>query len=89
MDRRNTGQWIILKRPTIRERANEFAVDVDRASAHAGDDLVLLQVRAAHADENHVLFGQRIVQDADDLDLEALRLGPFEHRQAIAFHARG
>ena len=88
MDGRDTGDRIVLKRPTISEGADEFVVDIDWAAAHAGDDFVFFEVRAAHADENHVLFRKRILQHAGDFHFEAFRLRPLEHRETITFHAR-
>ena len=38
-------------------------------------------------DQNQLVPRTKVLQDVDDLDVEALRLRPFEHRQAVTLHA--
>ena len=54
----------------VAESADQLAVDVDGAAAHAGDDASVLRLFAVQASEDHVLAGaDGILQHAKDFDV--------------------
>ena len=53
----DAAQRIARERPAERERADQLAVDVDRAAAHAGGDAVVLHAAALRAGEDHRALG--------------------------------
>ncbi len=79
---------ILGEGPTVCQRPDELAVDVDRAAAHAGDDSGVLEPGARHARQDHVLPGRDPFDGPDDLDVEALNtLAVAEVAQAVALHS--
>ena len=73
----------------VRDRADQPAVDVDRAAAHAGDDAGFGERPAFEPREDQVaLRALDVAQHAEDVDLEVLQLGALEDRAADADHAR-
>ena len=87
MDGGDAGNRVVFKGPAVGEGADEFAVDVNGTATHAGDNFVVFEVGAAHFDEDHVLFGHGVFEDADDFDFEALGFCAVEDGEAVAFHA--
>ena len=88
LDRRDAAEWLLGKAPGVGDRTDQLAVDVDRASAHAGDDAAELDARILGADEDDVLLGQEVVHHGDHPHLERLGFGPLEDRQRLSDHPR-
>ncbi len=86
VDRRDAADRLLGELPAVGERADHFAVDVDRRAAHAGDDPRAVRHRIGDARDDHVLIGSDVRHHPDDLDVEPLQLVPFEDRDAVAFH---
>jgi hypothetical protein len=64
----------------VAQCAGEFAVDVERAAAHAGDRAHLLHARIGElADDERLAGTERVAQDTGDLDLEGLGLRALEN----------
>ena len=71
-----------------RERANQFAVDVDRAAAHPGDDTRLLHFVAQQANQDHVLLRpDGVLQYADHFEIDLFHLVALEDRVGHTLHA--
>ena len=57
----------------VAERAGEFAVDVERAAAHAGDGAHFLDARIGEfADDQGFAGAEGVLEDAGDFDGEGL-----------------
>ena len=68
--------------------ADEAAVDVDRAAAHAGDDAGLGQRSALEPGQNQIApRAHDVLDDAEDVGLEFLDLRAVEDGAADADHA--
>ncbi len=78
LDGRDAGDGFLGElADAVGERANQLAVDVDGAAAHAIDDAGVFGLGAVELGENEVLAGAaRAAQDAEDLDLHGLGSGP-------------
>jgi len=87
MYRLDTRDRLGCKRKRKRDCAHEFAVHIDRASAHAGNDPGSCQRAAGKAGEDHVLLGGEVFQNAKQFNVELLNFGPLKDRSADAFHA--
>jgi hypothetical protein len=92
LDRLHPADRIFHQRPAVGECADHpllavVVLEIDRRAAHAGDAAGVLEVRAFAGDQHHIVLRVEIVQDGEDLDLEALDLRPFEDRQPVPFHA--
>jgi hypothetical protein len=70
----------------VGHRADELAVDVDRAAAHAGDDPALVQFRREQLGDDQVLVGSELVKDAQHLEFEGFDGAALEDGFALAFH---
>jgi hypothetical protein len=72
----------------VAERAGEFAVDVERAAAHAGDGAHVLHARVGETAEDERFAGaEGVADDAGDLDREGLRRVALENRPDFAGRA--
>src|SRR5437867_3339975 len=78
---------LLSERPGKRDGAEQFAFDVDRASAHAGDDPRVLELTAPESDQHRIATGTGISLHAKHFDVEFFNLGPVHHRLAIAPHS--
>ena len=88
LDRRDAADRFARKRPSISQRSDELPVHVDRAAAHACDDSRAVDRLAQNAGENQILLGRVALQEADDLDLEALNsFSVAEVREPVALHS--
>ena len=89
-DRRDAGDRLLGERAeAIGDRADQLAIDVDRAAAHARDDARVLHLVTVQPGDDHVLLGSDgVLQDAEDLDVELLESVPFEHGPGRALHPR-
>ncbi len=71
------------------ECAHQFAVNVNRAAAHAGDHARVFGLLPAEAHQDDVALGAvDVAHDAQDLDVHRLRLHTLEYGVGDAFHAR-
>ena len=87
-DWRDAAKRLFRKAPRVGDGADQLAVDVDGAAAHAGDDAAEFDARVLGAYQNDVLLRQEVAHDGHDADLEGLRLGPLKHRQGLPHHPR-
>ena len=74
-ERRDAGDRLLAEGPGVGDGAEQLAVDVDRAAAHAGDDAGLVQVQAGQPAQDQVAAGAGVLQDAEHLGVERLDLG--------------
>jgi len=88
LDRCHPGQRLVLETPTVGDRSHQAVTDIHGTAAHAGDDLVLLQVGTTHSHQDHVLLGKHLGKHTDHLHLEPLRLGTAKNREPVTGHAR-
>ena len=73
----------------IRHGADQAAVDIDRAAAHAGDDAGVGERAALEPREDQIAArADDVAQDAKDVDLELVEPIALEYRPADADHAR-
>jgi hypothetical protein len=69
--------------------ADQLAVDVERAAAHAGDGAHQLDPRVGEFAEDHALARpERVAEHAGDLDREGLGVAALEDGPDLALHAR-
>jgi hypothetical protein len=72
-----------------RESACKFAIEVDGAAAHAGDDTSVLDFGAFELDEDDgLLRTEKVVQDAEDFEIEFFDLIAREDGVGVTLHAR-
>ena len=73
-----------MEAPRVGDGADELAVNIDGAAAHAGDDTaVVLHHRAVDdAGEDLVTAQIGVSQDAEDFEVELLDLDAVEHAAA-------
>ena len=72
----------------VRHGADEPAVDVDRAAAHAGDDAGVGERPAFEPRENQIAVrADDVLEHAENVDLELLDAGALEYRPADRDHA--
>src|SRR4051812_35313409 len=75
------------RRPAIGVRAGEAtAIEINGAAAHTADVLRDVQARMRRLDEDQLLRGAKVMENADHLDVEALRLRPMEDGEAVPLH---
>ena len=76
-NRRDAGDRFLAElADAIGERAEQLAVDIDRAAAHAGNHPRVFGLGADEPGEDHVLSGtEGVVQQAEDFDLHRFGLG--------------
>jgi hypothetical protein len=73
LDRRDAGDRLRAEDPAVGVGADHLAVQVDRAAAHARDDVRRVEARVVRRlDQDEILVGPEVLQDADDLDVELL-----------------
>ena len=70
-----------------RNRANQLAVDVHRAAAHAAGDVSAYRLAAHFTQDDVLVRPPEVLLDAQDLDGHSFRLGAGEHRPGHALHA--
>src|SRR5690606_505634 len=87
-DRRHARDRVATVGPAVRVRARQPAIEVDRAAAHPGHDVRVLQNGVLGADQDEVLIGPEVVEDVDHLDVEALGGRTAEDREPVAAHPR-
>src|ERR1019366_3584658 len=87
--RSDTGDRLLGKLAnTISDGADEFAVNVNRAAAHACDHAEVLNFLAMQPGQNDVGFrAGQIAQDAEDLGFHRFRRDAFEDGIGHAMHA--
>ncbi len=72
-----------------RQSAREFTVQIDGAAAHSGDHSGVFDLWPLQLHENDGLFGaEKIVQNADDFQIELLDLIARKNRVGVPLHAR-
>src|ERR1039457_4472453 len=81
------GDGVLGKREGHCHRPDEFAVDVNRAPAHALHDAGVFQRSAGEAGEDEGFLGADIVEHAQDFDLEVLDFVPVIDCAAGAAHS--
>ncbi len=88
-NRCNAGNWLFRETAErVRHRADQFAVDVDGAAAHAGDHAGMRERPAFELGENQISpRPDHVLQDADDVRPEFFDMGAIEHRVSDADHA--
>jgi hypothetical protein len=89
LDGRDAGDGLLAElSDAIAERADELAVDIDGAAAHACDDAGVLGFRAVQAGKDKVLSGaDGVVEHAEDLDGQWLGHHALEDRVGDAGEA--
>jgi hypothetical protein len=89
VNRRDAGNRFLRERTErVRHGANQSAVDVDRAAAHAGDDAGVRERPAFELGQDQVpVRADYIFEYADDVRLELLDVGAVEDGPADADHA--
>jgi hypothetical protein len=89
-DRGDAGDRFLRERADgVGHRADEAAVDVDGAAAHAGDHARFGQRASFEPREDQVALRRlHVLEHAKDVDLEVLHLGALEDRAAGADHSR-
>ena len=71
-----------------RQRTGELAFEIDGAAAHAGDDASVLHLGAFELDEDDgLLRAEKIVEDAEDFEIEFFDLVAGEDGVGVALHA--
>ncbi len=88
-DRRDAGDRLLRKAAErVRHGADQAAVDVDRAAAHAGDDAGVGERSAFELGENQVAVRpDDVLEDADDVGLEFFDVRAVEYGATDADHA--
>ena len=83
------GDRLRRERPDrVRHRADQPAVDVNRAAAHPGGDAGFRQRTALEPRQDQIAVRPLdVAQHADDVRLELLEVGALEHRAADADHS--
>jgi hypothetical protein len=87
LDRLNTGDRLFRKRETQSDGAEQFAVNVNRTSAHALHDASFLERAAAQASQYDALLRSEIFHYSEDFDLEIFDAIVMEDSAADAVHA--
>ncbi|MCY1012295.1 hypothetical protein OV079_43525 [Nannocystis pusilla] len=86
-DRGDAADRVLVEAVAVGQRADQLAVDVDRAAAHAADDAGVDHPRVGGAEQDRVLTRQVVADDVDDLDLEAVGAGAGEDGDRVTLHA--
>jgi hypothetical protein len=89
-NRRDSRDRFLRERPDgIRHRADQPAVDVDGAAAHALRHTGLGERPPFELRQDQIASGTlNVAEDAEDVDLELFELGALKDRAADADHAR-
>ena len=75
LDGADAGDGVFGEREGHGDGADEFAVDVDRAAAHALHDAGMFERSAGEAGEDEGFLGADIFEHAEDFDLKILDFG--------------
>ena len=86
LDRLNTGYRLLGKRESERHRAEQLAIDIDGAAAHALHDAGFRERTTAQASEDDALLWREILQYSEDLDLKIFDAIVLEDSAANAMH---
>ena len=70
-DRREPAERILVESPAVGQRADQLALDEDRAAAHATDDAAVQQARVVRLEQHCVLPGQ-VVGDVSMISISKL-----------------
>lgn len=87
-DGRDAADGLFAERPGVSDGADQFAVDIDRRTAHARDDAGSFQVVAGEFREDQVSLHEHPFHHVDDLHVELFRLPAPENGQAVTGHSR-
>ncbi len=93
-DGSDAGDRFLAELPnSVGQCAQQLAVDVDRAAAHACDHSGVLWFGALETRQDHILTGaENIFEHSEDLYIHGLRLGAFKdgigHAMQAAVHFR-
>ncbi len=89
-DRRNAANGFHRKKPeTVRQRSDEFPVDVHGAAAHPRDHPRIIDIGARNTDHDDIVFRvERVFHDAQYFDVEGVDPGVLKDREAVSAHAR-
>ena len=88
--RRDAADGFHRKQPeAVRQSADKFTVDIDRAAAHARDDAGIVDIgtRDPHHDDI-VIRVELVPDDTDHFDFEGIDPGILKDREAVSAHAR-
>jgi len=80
------GNRILGERKSHGHRASQFAVEVNRAAAHAFHHPGMVQGTARKPSQNQRLLGPGAIEDTQNLNLKLLDFVPREHRAPSAVH---
>jgi len=86
-DGRDAGDGVLAEGPAVRVGTDQFVVDVDGAAAHARHRPGVIEQWVGRANQHEVLVGAKILEDVDDLDIEAFGLRATEDGEAVPAHA--
>ena len=78
LDGLDTGNRFFGKGKTESDGAEQFAPDIDWATAHALHNAGMLEGSAGEAGEDEGFFGTDVIEDAEYFDLEILDFGGIE-----------
>ena len=87
LDRLDTRDSLLGVRKTKRNRANQLAVNVNRASAHSLHHASALQRSAGEPGQNDGLLWSDILEYAEDFDLELFDAVTLEDGPADSMHS--
>ena len=87
LDGPDAGDGILGERERHGDGAGQFAVDIDRAAAHALHHAGVLQRTAGEPRQDQGFLGAEIIQHAQDFDLKLLDAIAGEDGAADAVHA--
>lgn len=87
LDGLNAGNGLFRERKAERNCTQEFAVDINRASAHTLQHSGFGERPSAEAREDDCLFWRDVFKDTEDLDLELFDAAALEHGTANAAEA--
>ena len=89
-DRRNAADGFHRKRAeAVRQRADEFPVDVHGTAAHPRDDPRVVHVGTRNPHHDDIVFRvEDVLHDAQHFDVEGVDPGILEDREAVSAHPR-
>jgi len=87
LDRPDAGDGFLRESETHGDRANEFAVDVNRAAAHSLEDAGLGQRPAGKLRQDDGLLRPDVFENAENLDLEFINAIARKNSLPDALHA--
>ena len=70
LNRLNAGNRLLRERKTERDRSQQFAINIDGATAHSLHDAGLFEGTAGALGEDNSLLWREVFEDTEDLDLE-------------------